>query len=177
MTQDWHIRKSQQAEGEKALVGSAFDWVLKNPGKTVLDMPPAMYSGLKNSGHLAQLASFARVEGKPEGDPAVYYRLRQQARPVELQPNRPDGRTRQAVAPAVGSSGRTAGRHPEKRPQAHGIREDQAGHRKGVVGRDRRCRHRHEGRPEAQERSRKTAAFNASLVSAMDDEERRLAGP
>ena len=50
MTQDWHIRKSQQAEGEKALVGSAFDWVLKNPGKTVLDMPPAMYSGLRIAG-------------------------------------------------------------------------------------------------------------------------------
>ena len=32
---------------------------------------------------------------------------------MELQPNRPDGRTRQTVAPSVGSSGRTTGRHPE----------------------------------------------------------------
>lgn len=76
---NWQVRKAQQAEGEKALLGGAYDWVLKNPGKDVLDMPPSMYQGLKNTGHLAPLVSFARSAGKPQTDDAVYYGLRQMA--------------------------------------------------------------------------------------------------
>lgn len=76
---NWSVRKAQQAEGEKNLMGSAYDWILKNPGQSVLDMPPAMYNGLKNTGHLASVASFQRANGKPETDDTVYYGLRQMA--------------------------------------------------------------------------------------------------
>lgn len=72
---NWQLRKSQQAEGEKALVGNAYDWLLKNQGKSVLDMPPGLYNGLKQTGHLANVVSFARVNGKPETDPTAYYGL------------------------------------------------------------------------------------------------------
>lgn len=76
---DWQQRKAQQAEGEKALLGNAYDWVLKNPGASVMDMPTTMYNGLKNTGHLSAVASFSRVNGKPETDDTVYYGLRQMA--------------------------------------------------------------------------------------------------
>lgn len=76
---NWQLRKAQQAEGEKALLGNSYDWVLKNPGKDIMDMPPAMYNALKNTGHLAPLVSFARTAGKPVTDDEVYYGLRQMA--------------------------------------------------------------------------------------------------
>ena len=76
---NWQMRKAQQAEGEKALMGNAYDWVLKNPGKDILDMPAGMYNSLKNTGHLASLATFARTSGKPITDDATYYGLRRMA--------------------------------------------------------------------------------------------------
>ena len=176
VTQDWHIRKSQQAEGEKALVGSAFDWVLKNPGKTVLDMPPAMYAGLKNTGHLAQLASFARVEGKPEGDPAVYYRLRQQAGQDPLNFSRADLMAeRDKLSPQQWDHlvELQAGilKNDLKLMASEKIKQDTVQALSAEIaaaGIDMKADPKHKSAAE------KTAAFSASLVSAMDDEERRL---
>lgn len=76
---NWQVRKAQQAEYEKALVGQAQDWVLRNPSASVLDMPPGMYANLRNTGHLDRVSSFARSAGKPETDPTAYYGLRRMA--------------------------------------------------------------------------------------------------
>lgn len=62
---DWGKVRQAQHEGDKAMMGSAQDWILKNTGKSVLEMPPALYNWSKNNGHLAGLSGFADREGKP----------------------------------------------------------------------------------------------------------------
>lgn len=69
---DWQLRKAQQAEGEKSLIGNATDWILHNPGKSVLDMPPAMYKALQGTGHLQAMVGFAKANGKFENDPQTW---------------------------------------------------------------------------------------------------------
>lgn len=62
---NWQMRKSQEAEGNKFAMGAAQDWILKNPGKSIMDMPQNLYQWAKNQGHLAGLDSFAQREGRP----------------------------------------------------------------------------------------------------------------
>lgn len=45
---------------EASVVGQAQDWVIKNPGRPVTEMPLNLYNGLKAKGHLAALDSFAQ---------------------------------------------------------------------------------------------------------------------
>ena len=52
-------------DGDKAMMGASQEWILKNSGKSVLEMPPNMYAWAKNTGHLAGLDSFAQREGRP----------------------------------------------------------------------------------------------------------------
>lgn len=73
---NWQMRKAQQAEGEKALLGNAYDWRIKNPDKSILDMPPTMYQALKATGHLASIANFSPNQGT---DASAYYGLRRMA--------------------------------------------------------------------------------------------------
>lgn len=68
---DWQLTKAQQAEGEKSLLGNAQDWLLKNPEKSVQDMPVTMYNALKNTGHLATMVSFAK-SGRFDNDPKTW---------------------------------------------------------------------------------------------------------
>lgn len=76
---NWQLRKAQQGEYEKAVIGQAHDWVLRNPGASVLDMPSGLYANLKTTGHLDNIATFARTSGRPETDPETYYGLRRLA--------------------------------------------------------------------------------------------------
>lgn len=62
---NYQQRKAQQDEGNKAAMGQSQEWVLKNPGKSIMDMPPNLYSWAKNNGHLMGLDSFAQREGRP----------------------------------------------------------------------------------------------------------------
>jgi len=57
---DYNRRKAQQGEWEKSLLGQAQDFLLKNPDKTVQDLPTPLYNGLKNTGHLASIVSFSK---------------------------------------------------------------------------------------------------------------------
>ena len=68
---DYSLRKAQESEGTKALLGGAQDWLLKNPDKSVQDMPVGMYNGLKNNGHLDSMVSFAK-NGRFSNDAATW---------------------------------------------------------------------------------------------------------
>lgn len=71
------VALSQQAEGEKWALGQAYDFLQKNPGKSVEDLPPGVYRGVLT--HLPSLRSFSAQEGKTVTDPTTYYGLRQMA--------------------------------------------------------------------------------------------------
>ena len=71
------VALSQQAEGEKWALGQAFDFLQKNPGKSVEDLPPGIYRSVLT--HLPSLRSFVMAEGKTTTDPQTYYGLRQMA--------------------------------------------------------------------------------------------------
>lgn len=72
-------QKEQRGEWEKNVAGQAYDWVLKHPGAPVQDMPPVMYHNLVATGHIGNLASFAKSNGRPETDDAIYLGLRTMA--------------------------------------------------------------------------------------------------
>lgn len=59
------VGEQMKNDGDKAMMGQAQEWVLKNTGKSVLEMPPNLYAWAKNTGHLAGLDGFAQREGKP----------------------------------------------------------------------------------------------------------------
>jgi hypothetical protein len=62
---DWSKRRTQQNEGNKAMMGQAQDWILKNTGKSIQEMPSNLYDWAKREGHLSGLDSFATREGRP----------------------------------------------------------------------------------------------------------------
>ncbi|MDD4913286.1 MAG: hypothetical protein PHP57_13415 [Sideroxydans sp.] len=68
---NWQTQKANQAEGEKSLLGAAQDFLMKNPDKTVSDLPPNLYNGLKDTGHLATIVSFAK-SGRYDNDPMTW---------------------------------------------------------------------------------------------------------
>lgn len=70
------VRKARDDENTKAALGSAQEWILQNPGKSILDMPSGLYAWAKGNGHLAALQNFARTGGDPVTDPGLYYNLR-----------------------------------------------------------------------------------------------------
>jgi len=59
------VGEQMKNDGDKAMMGAAQEWVLKNTGKSVLEMPTSMYAWAKNTGHLAGLDGFAQREGRP----------------------------------------------------------------------------------------------------------------
>lgn len=61
----WQMNKAVEAEGNKAAMGNAQMWVLKNPGKSILDMPSNLLNWAQREGHLGALDSFAQREGRP----------------------------------------------------------------------------------------------------------------
>lgn len=71
---DFQLRKTMQAEGEKAVIGNATDWFVQHPGATILDFQkanPKAYDALKNNGHLSGIVAFAKGN-KIETDPATW---------------------------------------------------------------------------------------------------------
>lgn len=71
-------RKAQQAEWEGNLLGATQDFKLKNPGATIMDLPPQLYNGLKNSGKLVQAVSI--FERGDKSDPTTVLDLHEMAR-------------------------------------------------------------------------------------------------
>jgi len=59
------VGEQMKNDGDKAMMGASQEWVIKNPGKSVLEMPPTMYAWAKNTGHLGGLDAFATREGRP----------------------------------------------------------------------------------------------------------------
>lgn len=81
---DFQVKKAMQAEGEKAVIGSATDWFVQHPGASILDFQkanPKAYNALKNSGHLSGIVSFARGN-KVDNDPATWAQV--MSNPQEL---------------------------------------------------------------------------------------------
>lgn len=68
---NWNTQQAGRAQWEKGLIGSAQDWLLKNPSKSLTDMPTEMYNNLKNTGHLGSLQSFAK-SGRFDNDPRTW---------------------------------------------------------------------------------------------------------
>jgi len=71
--------EEQSNKATASAVGQAQDWLLKNPGKGMLDMlqDPSMrstYFALEAKGHLAALDAFANRENN-KSDPAVYHNV------------------------------------------------------------------------------------------------------
>ncbi len=59
-----HTRqKALQEEGNKAAMGSFQEWIIKNPGKRIIDAPANLYNWAKGQGQLAGLDSFANRNG------------------------------------------------------------------------------------------------------------------
>ncbi len=78
---NWQIGKAEEAENTKQVLGNAQDWLLHNPGKSVLDMPSSMYIALKSVGHLETVEGFANslANKTTQDDPALYMALHQKA--------------------------------------------------------------------------------------------------
>jgi hypothetical protein len=64
-------QKSMREEYEHSLLGTAQDFLLKNPEASVMDLPPRLYEGLKNTGHLAAIQAFAK-NGRFDTDPRAW---------------------------------------------------------------------------------------------------------
>jgi hypothetical protein len=68
---NWNVQQQGRAQWEKGLIGSAQDWLLKNPEKGITDMPTEMYNNLKNTGHLGSIQAFAK-SGRFDNDPKTW---------------------------------------------------------------------------------------------------------
>lgn len=69
---NYQVQKTQEAEGDKALLGASYDWLIKNPSASVLDLPPNLYGWAKQRGYLDDLATFARNGGRYQNDPQAW---------------------------------------------------------------------------------------------------------
>jgi hypothetical protein len=67
--------KQAEAEFNDSMSGRAQEWILNNPGKSVVDMPPNLYNWAKNKGQLDTLNRFASSNGEVTGDNAEFTRL------------------------------------------------------------------------------------------------------
>jgi hypothetical protein len=67
--------KQAEAEFNDSMSGRAQEWILNNPGKSVVDMPPNLYNWAKSKGQLDTLNRFASSNGEVTGDNAEFTRL------------------------------------------------------------------------------------------------------
>lgn len=67
--------KSQEADFNNAMSGKAQEWIINNPGKPIVDMPPNLYNWAKSKGQLDTLTRFANSGGEVAGDNAEFTRL------------------------------------------------------------------------------------------------------
>lgn len=69
--------KSRQDDNEytASVVGQAQDFFIKNPGKSVTDLPKGLYLALERKGNLASIDGFAKRGGNIPGNNELYNRL------------------------------------------------------------------------------------------------------
>ena len=67
--------KAAEADFNNSMSGQAQEWILTNPGKSVLDMPPRLYNWAKSKGQLDTLNRFADNNGQVRGNSAEFTRL------------------------------------------------------------------------------------------------------
>ena len=70
LQQEAQIRKEQQAINKNTVLGLAQDWVLKNPEKSLVEMPPQLYAQMVSFGKLSTLANFQK---NMQGDKDAQY--------------------------------------------------------------------------------------------------------
>ena len=70
LQQEAKIRKEQQAINKNTVLGLAQDWVLKNPEKSLVEMPPQLYAQMVSFGKLSTLANFQK---NMQGDKDAQY--------------------------------------------------------------------------------------------------------
>jgi len=78
---DYNQQQAEQAEAdfEKGLLGTAYDWAINNPGKSITDMPTRMYNDLKRTNNLGSLSQFMKSGNDPQTDSEIYYKYRRMA--------------------------------------------------------------------------------------------------
>jgi hypothetical protein len=67
----YNVNQAKKGEYEKAIIGQAQDWLLKNPSLGITGMPTKLYNALKQSGHLGTIQSFAK-SGRFDNDPKTW---------------------------------------------------------------------------------------------------------
>ena len=78
---DYNQQQAEQAEAdfEKGLLGTAYDWAINNPGLSITDMPTRMYNDLKRTNNLGSLSQFMKSGNDPQTDSEIYYKYRRMA--------------------------------------------------------------------------------------------------
>jgi len=66
---------ANETEFNNSMSGRAQEWILQNPGKPIVDMPPNLYNWAKGKGQLQTLSNFATNNGNVQGDDAEFTRL------------------------------------------------------------------------------------------------------
>lgn len=56
---DYTVKKTIENDGNKAMLGTFQDWIIKNPGRPIINAPPELYSWAKAHGQLAELDRYA----------------------------------------------------------------------------------------------------------------------
>lgn len=80
--QEAQIRQDQQAVNKNVAIGLAQDWIIRNPEKSLVDMPPELYAQMVGFGKLSGLANFQKtIQGAKSGqyDFDAYFALRKLA--------------------------------------------------------------------------------------------------
>lgn len=68
-------REAAKAQISNEMEGRAQEWILQNPGKSVLEMPANIYTWAKGAGRLDSLSTFARTSGKPSANPEMFTQM------------------------------------------------------------------------------------------------------
>ena len=72
------LEAKQEANADKGMasvLGQAQDFIIRNPGASVTDLPRNIYAALAAKGHLASIDAFASREGNKPTDPIISHNL------------------------------------------------------------------------------------------------------
>lgn len=99
--------ENRRNKAEQHSLGMAYDWIAKNPGVDVMNMPTALLDA--NRKHLPSLFSFAKSGARPETDWGEFYRLSQMSdkefagvNVMDYRPKMADGQFSQLIARQAG---------------------------------------------------------------------------
>ena len=65
-------RRTDEAQANQQMEGQAQEWLLRNPGSSVLDMPPNLFAWAKREGRLDSLKSFSNNGGQGSNNPSLH---------------------------------------------------------------------------------------------------------